>query len=128
MGVSRLNDITSQIIRASIAVHRELGPGLLEKAYEVCLAAELNDLGLEVERQVNVPLVYRGRQLDCGFRLDLRVEGEVIVEVKAIESVAPIHAAQMISYLRLMNARVGLLINFHSVLLKDGIRRFANNL
>jgi len=122
----RLNRITEAIIGASIQVHRTLGPGLLESAYVACLAYELGKQGLFVEQQRAVPLVYEEVKLECGYRADLVVEKSVIVEVKSVESLAPIHEAQVLSYLRLSGCKVALLINFNVVLLKDGIRRFVN--
>ena len=122
----RLNGITEAIIGAAIQVHRVLGPGLLESAYEACLAFELKKRGLRVEQQKPLPLVYEQVKLDCGYRIDLLVEGAVVVEVKSIDAVAPIHEAQVISYLKLSGCRVGLLINFNVLQLKDGIRRFVN--
>ncbi len=106
-------------------MHRELGPGLLESAYEACLAFELESRGLRVERQRSLPVVYRGVRVDCGYRMDLIVEEQVIVELKAVDRLLPIHEAQMLSYLKLSGLRVGLLINFHSLLLKDGVRRLV---
>ncbi|MFC2083223.1 GxxExxY protein [Candidatus Bipolaricaulota bacterium] len=123
----RLNDITEKVIGAAIEVHRVLGPGLLESAYEVCLVAELVQRGLQVERQKELPVVYGDVKLDCGYRLDLLVEGEVIVEVKAVEKLAPIHEAQVISYLKLSGRRVGLLLNFNVQKLMDGLRRLVND-
>lgn len=122
-----LNKITESIIGAAINVHRELGPGLLESAYEACLLFELADQGLEVEQQKSLPVVYRGRRLECGYRLDLVVEDEVIVEVKSVEKLLPIHKAQLLSYLKLSGKRVGLLINFNASLLKNGVERVVNN-
>jgi len=124
----RFNQITEQIIGAAIEVHRALGPGLLESAYEACLAFELVQRGLKVERQKPLPLVYKQVELDCGYRLDLFVEESVIVEVKAVDQSAPIHQAQLLSYLKLSDCKVGLLINFNVKLLKNGIRRVVNNL
>jgi GxxExxY protein len=121
-----LNNITERIIGAAIAVHRELGPGLLESTYEACLAYELIDQGLEIERQKAIPVRYRGVDLDCGYRIDLLVESRVIVELKAVESLEPIHDAQLLSYLRLSGLQVGLLINFNVMKLKHGIRRLVN--
>ncbi len=123
----RLNRITESIIGAAIEVHRDLGPGLLESAYETCLAFELLERDLKVEQQKPLPVVYREVKLDCGYRLDLLVEEAVIVEVKAIDRLAPIHKAQMLSYLRLSGCVVGLLINFNVKVLKDGIRRVVND-
>jgi GxxExxY protein len=124
----RFNQITEQIIGAAIEVHRALGPGLLESAYEACLAFELAQRDLKVERQKPLPLVYKQVELDCGYRLDLFVEESVIVEIKAVDQLAPIHKAQLLSYLKLSDCRVGLLINFNVKLLKNGIRRVVNNL
>jgi GxxExxY protein len=121
-----INEITESVIGAAIAVHRELGPGLLESAYDACLAYELSEKGLKVERQKNLPLIYRGVQLDCGYRLDFLVEGRVVVEVKAVDKLEPIHEAQIISYLKLSGCKAGLLINFKAKILKHGIRRFVN--
>src|ERR1700760_4965868 len=114
-------DITPQIIGAAIKVHRRLGPGLLESAYATCLAYELEQLGLRVERQKAVPLVYDKVKLECGFRADLVVERKVVIEIKCKEALHPVDQAQLLSYLRLLDLQVGLLINFHVVLLKDGI-------
>ena len=122
----RLNRLTEGIIGAAITVHRALGPGLLESAYEACLAFELADLGLGIERQKPLPVTYRDVELDCGYRLDLLVEGAVIVEVKALRALAPIHQAQLLCYLRLSGCKVGLLINFNVEVLKDGVRRLVN--
>jgi len=123
----RLNEITEEIISAAMAVHSELGPGLLESAYEACLAFELTKRGLAVERQKSLPITYHGLELDDGYRIDLLVQEEVIVEVKAVGSLAPIHGAQLLSYLRLSGGRVGLLLNFNVERLKDGIQRVAND-
>lgn len=123
----RNTDLTPEIIGAAIKIHRRLGPGLLESAYEACLAYELKKLGLRVERQKPVPLIYDSVKLDCGFRADLVVEDRVVVETKCKEAVHPVDEAQLLSHLRLLNISVGLLINFHVVLLKDGIRRLVNN-
>lgn len=122
----RLNHITEAIIGAAIEVHRALGPGLLESAYEACLAYEVNRRGLAVEQQKPLPLVYEGVKLECGYRIDLLVEESAIVEVKSLDRLAPIHEAQILSYLKLSGCKVGLLINFNVTLLKDGIRRFVN--
>ena len=120
-------DLTPEIIGAAIKIHRRLGPGLLESAYEACMAYEVEKLGLRVERQKPVPLIYETVKLDCGFRADLVVEGRVAVEMKCKEALHPVDEAQLLSHLRLLNIPVGLLINFHVVLLKDGIRRMVNN-
>ena len=121
-----LNAITESIIGAAIKVHRALGPGLLESAYEACLAFELAERGLEVEQQKPLPVVYREVRLDCGYRLDLLVERKVIVEIKSVDRLVSIHQAQILSYLKLSGLRIGLLINFNVKVLKDGIRRVAN--
>ncbi|MBI2571503.1 MAG: GxxExxY protein [Candidatus Schekmanbacteria bacterium] len=120
-----VNELTERIIGAAVEVHRELGPGLLESAYEACLAFEIADSGLRVERQVLLPLRYRGRYLDCGYRLDLWVERLVVVEAKAVTRIEPVHEAQLLSYLKLSSAKVGLIINFHVPLLKAGIKRMV---
>lgn len=122
----RLNKITETIIGAAIKVHRALGPGLLESAYVACLAYELEKAGLSVEQQRPVPLIYEQVKLECGYRMDLLVEHSVVVEVKSVEALAPIHEAQTLSYLRLSGCKLALLINFNVVVLKDGIRRFIN--
>lgn len=121
-----MDSLSEKIIGAAIRVHRELGPGLLESAYEACLAYELRDSGLLVESQKPLPVVYRGVQLDCGYRLDLVVENQIILELKAVEKLLPIHEAQLLSYLKLSGLNRGLLINFHSQLLKDGIKRLVH--
>jgi GxxExxY protein len=123
----QINAITEMIIKSSFRVHARLGPGVLESSYEACLAYELEKLGLRVGRQVPLPLKYEEVQLDIGYRIDLLVEGEVIVELKAQESLLPIHHAQILSYLRLSGRQVGLLINFHELSLKNGIVRKVNN-
>jgi GxxExxY protein len=123
----RLNALTHAIIGGAIAVHRELGAGLLESAYEACLAFELMDRGFLVERQKPLPLVYRGQIVDCGYRIDLLIDRLVVVEVKAIERFDRVHAAQVLSYLRLSGCKVGLLINFNvKWLAEDGIKRIVN--
>lgn len=120
-------DITPEIIGAAIKVHRKLGPGLLESAYEACLAYELEELGFRVQRQKPVPLVYNRVKLECGFRADMVVDGRVVVEIKCKEALHAVDQAQLLSHLRLLDIQVGLLINFHVVLLKDGIKRMVNN-
>jgi GxxExxY protein len=124
----KINEVSGQIVDAAMRVHTALGPGLLESAYEACLAYELRQRGLEVATQVGLPVVYGGVRLDVGYRLDLLVQGLVIVEIKAVDKLAPIHGAQLLSYLRLSGKRLGLLINFHVPHLKDGIRRLVNNI
>ena len=122
----RLDSITRRIIGAAIEVHRRLGPGLLESAYEICLAFELRHMDFNVDVQRPLPVIYREVKLDCGYRLDLVVEDSVI-EIKAVEQLAPIHVAQLLSYLRLSGKRVGLLINFHVRVLKNGLKRVVND-
>lgn len=122
-----LNAVTEQIIAAAIEVHRALGPGLLESAYESCLVYELVRRGFHVEQQKPMPVIYKEVQLDVGYRLDMLVEESVIVELKAVEQLLPIHEAQLLSYLKLSGYRVGLLINFNVPALKQGIRRLVNN-
>ena len=119
--------LTHEIIGAAIKIHRKLGPGLLESAYEACLAYELQKLDKRVDRQKAVPLFYEDVKLDCGFRADLIVEGGVAVELKCKEALHPVDEAQLLSHMRLLNLPLGLLINFQVMLLKDGIRRLANN-
>ena len=121
--VEELDRGTEAIIGASIDVHRELGPGLLESTYEACLAYELVQRGLKVERQKPLPVVYKGLKLDVGYRVDLLVEDRVIVELKAVDRLEPIHEAQLLSYLRLSGCKVGLLINFNVRVLRDGLKR-----
>ena len=122
----RLNTMTEPIIGAAMQVHRTLGPGLLESAYVACLAYELAKRGLAVEQQKPVPLIYEEVKLECGYRMDLLVEQSVVVEVKSVEALAPIHEAQTLSYLRLSGCKLALLINFNVTVLKDGIRRFIH--
>lgn len=124
---SELNEISGQIIGAAIEVHRTLGPGLLESAYEVCLAYELSQQGLAVERQKQIAIPYKDVQLDAAYRLDLLVEGKVIVELKAVEQVSPIHKTQLLTYLKLSGFELGLLINFNVNVLKEGISRIVYN-
>jgi GxxExxY protein len=126
--VRKENIISRTIIGCALTVHTNLGPGLLESAYEACLAFELRQAGLDVQCEVPLPLVYKGVKLDLGYRVDLIVDDCVIVELKAIEAVAPVHKAQLLSHLRLTGKKLGLLINFHVVHLKDGIYRVVNNL
>jgi len=122
-----LNNVTSGIIGAAIDVHRALGPGLLESAYEACLAYELIQREMKVEQQKPLPLIYRDVQLDCGYRIDLLVDDAVTLEIKSVDSLAPIHQAQLLSYLKLSGCEVGLLINFNVKLLKQGIVRIVNS-
>lgn len=115
-----------KVIGAAIDVHRALGPGLLESAYETCLFRELRHRGVWAERQVPLPVTYRGERLECGYRLDLVVENSIIVEVKAVSRLKPIHTAQLLTYLRLRRLSLGLLFNFNVVVLRTGLRRVAN--
>lgn len=121
-----INDITGDIIAAAIEVHRNLGPGLLESTYEICLCHELSLRGLPFQKQLALPVHYKGIQLDAGYRIDVFVESQIIVELKSVEAIAPIHSAQLLTYLRLTNREVGLLINFNVVMLKEGIKRLIN--
>ncbi len=122
------NKTTETIIGAAIEVHRHLGPGLLESTYEACLAHELTERGLKLERQKVLPVKYREILLDCGYRIDLLVENTVIVELKAVERLEAIHEAQLLSYLKLSGVPIGLLLNFNVIELRRGIRRLVNNL
>jgi GxxExxY protein len=122
----KLDLITRRIIGAAIEVHKALGPGLPESAYQTCLAYELQERGFKVEQQLPLPVIYKNVKLDCGYRLDLVVEDSVILEIKAIQELAPIHDAQLLSYLRLSGKTVGLIINFHVRVLKDGLKRVVN--
>jgi GxxExxY protein len=122
-----LNFITSQIIQAAIAVHKALGPGLLESVYQKCMVIELDRMGIRVESEVELPIFYRDQKItDLGFRIDLLVESVIIVELKSVEAVKPVHKKQLLTYLRLAEKEIGLLINFNEVLLKDGISRIIN--
>jgi len=122
------NEISEKIIGCAIQVHKELGPGLLESSYESCLEYELIQSGLFVERQKPPPLVYKDVKLDCGYRMDLVVENKVIIEVKSVEALNDIFLAQTLTYLKLSNCKLGLIINFNVLLLKSGIKRVVNNL
>jgi len=122
------NVISNIIIGCAIEVHKQLGPGLLESTYETCLIYELRQKGLQILQQKALPIIYKGRKLDAGYRIDILAEQKVIVEVKSIDMLADIHVAQILTYLRLKELKLGLLINFNSVLLKNGIRRVVNNL
>ena len=126
--INRLNvqEISHAVITAAMRVHSELGPGLLESAYTACLQHELRKAGLRADAQVGLPVVYDGVRLDLGYRMDLLVEDVVIVELKSVEAIAPVHQAQIISYLKLSGRSLGLLINFNVAHLKDGIKRFVN--
>jgi len=121
------SDLTSKIIQAAMKVHTALGPGLLESAYEVCLLHELRKMGLQAQSQVSMPIQYDGISIDAGYRVDLLVEDTVVVELKTVHKILPIHEAQLLSYLRLGEKQIGLLINFHVEHLRDGIKRMVNN-
>ena len=123
----KINEITDAIIGAAIEVHRRLGPGLLESAYQRCLARELELQSIPFTKEVDLPVHYKGEQLDCGYRIDLLVAGQVVIEVKSVEKLDPIHEAQLLTYLRLGGWKVGLLINFNVALLKNGIKRRVLN-
>lgn len=123
-----INDVTGTIVDAAMKVHTALGPGLLESAYEACLAYELQKRGLNVRTQVSLPIVYEEVRLEVGYRMDMVVADSVLVEIKAVDKLQPIHEAQILSYLKLSGIKAGLLINFHVEHLKDGIKRRVNNL
>lgn len=122
------NEISTKIIGLAIEVHRSLGPGLLENAYKECLFYKINQLGLFVEKEKAMPLIFEEVKLDCGYRVDLLVEKKFVIEIKSVESLNEIHLAQTLTYLKLGNYKLGLLINFNEVLLKNGVRRVVNNL
>ncbi|MEH2296589.1 GxxExxY protein [Nostoc sp.] len=124
----RENELSGVIIGCAMRVHTALGPGLLESAYEVCLDYELKKAGLSVGKQIPLPLVYKDVQLECVYRLDLIVENQVIVEIKSVESFHPIHSVQLLTYLKLANCKLGIILNFNVLHLKEGIKRVANNL
>lgn len=122
------NEISKYIVECALKVHRNLGPGLLESSYEECLYYELRKSKLDVEKQKSLPLIYEDVKLDIGYRIDLMVEGKVIIELKAVESLNDLHLAQILTYLKLTGCKLGLLINFNVPLIKNGIRRVVNNL
>jgi GxxExxY protein len=122
------NEIASLVFDAGLEIHRTLGPGLLESAYQECLVFELRRRGLQIEKQVSVPLKYKEVHMEAGYRLDILVEKKVILEVKSVEALQDIHIAQILTYLRLYPCKLGLLINFNTVLFKDGFKRMANGL
>jgi GxxExxY protein len=123
---STYNSLGTLIIDAAMQVHRELGPGLLESVYEVCLIEELKNRGLEVQSQVRLPIVYKGKELNKDFVIDLLVENKIVIELKAIEELMPVHEVQLVTYLKLSGMKLGYLINFNVSLLKFGIRRRIN--
>lgn len=122
-----LNKISKIILDACISVHKEMGPGLLESVYVICLVYELQKRGLKAKTEVSIPLIYQGIVLSKDFRIDILVEDEIILELKAVEVLIPVHQAQIISYLKLADKRLGFLINFNVPLMKNGIKRFVNN-
>ncbi len=122
----RINQITHKIVTAAMKVHTVLGPGLLESAYHACLLHELRKQELRVASQVGLPVIYEGEKIDLGYRIDLVVENQVIVEIKCVEAINPVHQAQLLSYMRLSGRSVGLLINFHVAHLRDGIKRMVD--
>jgi GxxExxY protein len=123
-----INELSSKIIGAAIEVHKHLGPGLLESVYEECMARELSMRGILFERQKPVPINYKGVDLDCGYRLDMIVEGQIVLELKACTKLEPIHEAQLLTYLKLSGLKLGLLLNFNVPIMKEGIVRIANKL
>ncbi len=122
------NEISEIVFESGLKVHRNLGPGLLESAYEECLYYELTKIGLRVEKQKALPLVYEEVRLDAGYRIDLLVENKLIIEIKSVEELHDIHLAQILTYLKLSNCKLGLLINFNSLLFKDGVKRVINGI
>lgn len=125
MPKARRDPLTEEIIGLAIEVHRVLGPGLLESAYEECLCHELKENRIAFKRQVALPVVYKSVHLDCGYRMDIVADGGVVIEIKTVEKILPVHEAQLLTYLKLSGNRVGLLLNFNSAVLKDGIRRMV---
>jgi GxxExxY protein len=123
-----INELSGTIVDAAIQVHTTLGPGLLESAYETCLAYELRDRGLRVRTQVALPIVYKTIQMDLAYRIDLLVQESIVVELKTVSKLLPIHKAQLLTYLKLSGHRIGLLLNFHVPLMREGIKRMVNNL
>ena len=122
-----LNELSSKIIKAAIMVHKDLGPGLLESVYQVCMLIELKNMGLEAKAEVPVPIIYQDQIVkEEGFRIDILVENQIIVELKSVEKVQPVHQKTLLTYMRLADKKLGLLINFNEVLLKDGINRVIN--
>ena len=127
MNREKLNNLSKQIVDASISVHKEMGPGLLESVYEYCLLKEFELRGINAINQVIVPLYYKGELLTKDYRIDILVENEIIIELKAVDILLPVHEAQIISYLKLADKKLGFLLNFNVELMKKGIRRFVNN-
>jgi GxxExxY protein len=126
IALPRVNQVTGRIVTGAMKVHSLLGPGLLESAYEACLAHELRREGLQVSRQVELPIVYDGETIDLGYRIDLLVENLVVVELKCVDCINPVHQAQLLSYIRLSGKNVGLLITFHVAHLRDGVKRMVD--
>jgi GxxExxY protein len=126
--MSKENEISKEVIGAAIEVHRNLGPGLLESAYEECLCYEFDRRGIRYERQKPLPVTYKDTRLDCGYRLDVVVNDLVILELKAVDQIQPIHSAQVLTYLKLSNLKLGILINFNVTVLKNGVKRIVNEL
>lgn len=122
-----LEEIVTEVVDSSLAVHKALGPGLLESAYQKCLAVELTSRGFSIELEKPLPIIYNNTKIECGYRLDILVEKELIVELKAVEKTLPLHLAQLLTYLKLLDKSLGLLINFNVPLIKQGIRRVVNN-
>jgi GxxExxY protein len=122
------NEISYKIIGAAIALHKQVGPGLLESAYEHALAYDLREMGLKVDQQLSMPFLYKGMMIDSGYRLDLLIEDKVIIELKSVDALAPVHYAQLLTYLKLSEKKLGLLINFNSTRIKDHIHRVVNKL
>ena len=122
------NEISYKIIGAALELHKSIGPGLLESAYENALMYDLKELGLEVKQQVPMPFIYKEVKMEVGYRIDLLIENKVIIEIKSLENLAPVHFSQTLTYLKLSNLKLGLLINFNTKLLKSGIHRIVNNL
>ena len=122
------NEVSYKVIGIAIKLHNELGPGLLESAYEVALKYDLEKAGFDVKQQVAMPFIYKEVKTNIGYRLDLLVEDKIIIEIKSLENLAPVHYAQLLTYLKLSDKKLGLLINFNTKLLKDGIHRIVNNL
>ena len=121
----QFNDVSNEAIGCAISVHRSLGPGLLESAYEECLAYELKASGLDVKRQLPVPVVYRDVKLDCGYRIDILVNGSLVIELKSVDTLAPVHTAQILTYMKFAGIHTGLLMNFNTAVLRQGLKRFV---
>ncbi len=128
MDIKEYNKLSQHIIGCCISVHKELGPGLLESVYEECLAIELKNVGLNFKRQVHLPVLYKGEPTNQNFRLDYLIEDEIVLELKAIEAVLPIHEVILVTYLKIADKKLGLLVNFHEEILTKGIKRKVNNL